>query len=47
LRELTGKAYKQEVAQLTMNYEYVWYGEFAIDNTAFSKLESRFKNVTV
>jgi hypothetical protein len=47
LRELTGKSYKQEVSVLTLNYEYVWYGEFAIDAAAFSRLEARFKNLNV
>ncbi len=45
LRELTGKSYKQEAASLTLYYEYVWYGEFAIDANTFSKLESRFKKL--
>lgn len=47
MRELTGKPYKQEVAALTLNYEYVWYGEFAIDATVFARLETRFKNINV
>ena len=47
LRELTGKPYKEEVAALTRYYDYVWYGEFAIDAAACSKLESRFRNVVV
>lgn len=47
LRELTGKTYKQDVSVLTLNYEYVWYGEFAIDAAAFSRLEARFKNLNV
>ncbi|MES2849053.1 MAG: DUF4129 domain-containing protein [Bacteroidota bacterium] len=47
LRELTGKPYKEEVAELTRYYDYVWYGEFAIDAAAYSKVESRFKNVVI
>ncbi len=42
IRELTGKSYKAEVAALTVYYDYVWYGEFAIDATQFAKLEKRF-----
>jgi hypothetical protein len=47
LRELTGKPYKEEVAELTRWYDYVWYGEFAIDAAAYSKVESKFKNVVI
>ncbi len=47
LREITGKPYKEEVAELTRWYDYVWYGEFAIDAAAYSKVESRFKNVVI
>jgi hypothetical protein len=43
LYELTGKPYKNEFASLTLNYEYVWYGEFSIDEIAFAKLQNRFK----
>jgi superfamily II DNA or RNA helicase len=43
LHELNGKPYRQEFASLTMNYEYVWYGEFLIDENIFSKLQQRFK----
>ncbi|MBL0358697.1 MAG: hypothetical protein IPP72_18355 [Chitinophagaceae bacterium] len=47
LRELTGKTYTHDVVALTLNYEYVWYGEFAIDAMLFSKIETRFKNITI
>jgi len=47
LRELSGKAYKQEISVLTLNYEYVWYGEFKIDMDTYGRLENRFKNVIV
>jgi hypothetical protein len=43
LYELSSKLYKNEFASLTLNYEYVWYGEFWIDEMAFTKLQSRFK----
>ncbi len=45
LSELTGKPYKSEVARLTLNYEYVWYGEFVIDSTLFNQVETAFKNL--
>jgi hypothetical protein len=47
LRELTGKTYKQEVAALTLNYEYVWYGEFLIDAAGYSKLENKFRKLDI
>jgi len=43
LFELAGKPYKSEFASLTLNYEYVWYGEFLIDESAFGTLQHRFK----
>ena len=47
LREITGKPYKDEVAELTRYYDYVWYGEFVIDAAAWSKLQSRFKGIVI
>lgn len=43
VRELNGKAYKNTFATLTLNYEYVWYGEFDIDQIIFIKLQTEFK----
>ncbi|MGG9972254.1 hypothetical protein ACQ33O_10715 [Ferruginibacter sp. SUN002] len=43
VRELAGKPYKSSFANLTLNYEYVCYGEFDIDEVIFSKLEAAFK----
>jgi len=43
LYELAGKPYKEEFASLTLNYEYVWYGEFLIDEMNFTKLQARFR----
>lgn len=47
LQEITGKPYKDEVAELTRYYDYVWYGEFVIDAAAYSKLQSRFKGIVI
>jgi len=44
LYELNDKPYKQEFTTLTLNYEYVWYGEFLIDEGAFAKLQQQFKH---
>jgi len=45
LLELSGKPYKNEFESLTLHYEYIWYGEFEIDEPAFKTLESRFKQL--
>ena len=42
--ELAGKPYAQQFGSLTLNYEYIWYGEFDIDNAAFLKLGQQFKS---
>ncbi len=47
MRELAGRPYKQEAAALTLYYEYVWYGEFAIDAAVYERLENRFKSLHV
>jgi hypothetical protein len=43
LKELSGRSYKNEFASLTRNYEYVWYGEFEIDEIIFNALQTKFK----
>ncbi len=47
LRELSGKPYKETVAELTRYYDYVWYGEFEMDEVLYTKVESKFKNLTL
>lgn len=47
LREITGKPYKEEVTMLTRYYEYVWYGEFAIDENKYHVLAEKFKRLPV
>ncbi|MEJ7586444.1 MAG: hypothetical protein WKI04_02660 [Ferruginibacter sp.] len=43
VRELAGKPYKNSFASLTVDYEYVWYGEFEVDETIFSAIQDKFK----
>lgn len=45
IRELSGKSYKNEFTSLTLHYEYIWYGAFAIDEAAYTKLAARFKQL--
>lgn len=43
VRELSGKSYKNDFAALTLNYEYVWYGEFEVDEANFNTIQNKFK----
>ncbi|UEG49323.1 hypothetical protein LK994_11835 [Ferruginibacter lapsinanis] len=43
-RELMSKPYKKDFAALTLNYEYVWYGEFEIDELIYIKLKTTFQH---
>ncbi|MCD0466195.1 DUF4129 domain-containing protein [Flavobacterium sp. ENC] len=44
LYELQSPVYKEEFTYLSYLYNYIWYGEFEIDETTFKKAENRFKN---
>lgn len=41
--EIANRNHQQVFASLTLNYEYVWYGEFEIDKNIYDKIESNFK----
>jgi hypothetical protein len=42
VHELTNAGLRNEFAGITLNYEYVWYGEFEIDETIYRKMETGF-----
>ena len=44
LYELQKPAHREEFTYLSYLYNYIWYGEFEINETSFSKAENRFKN---
>jgi hypothetical protein len=44
LYELQSPVYKEEFTYLSYLYNYIWYGEFEIDDSTFKKAENRFKN---
>ncbi|MEO8534032.1 MAG: DUF4129 domain-containing protein [Flavobacterium sp.] len=44
LYELQSPVYKEEFTYLSYLYNYIWYGEFEIDEATFKKAENRFKN---
>jgi hypothetical protein len=41
--ELANRSHQQPFAALTLNYEYVWYGEFEIDKNIYDKIDSNFR----
>ncbi|KRD58547.1 hypothetical protein ASE40_19670 [Flavobacterium sp. Root935] len=43
LYELQQPAHKEEFTYLSYLYNYIWYGEFEIDDAIFQKTENRFK----
>jgi hypothetical protein len=40
--EITNRDYRDAFAALTLNYEYVWYGEFDINKNIYDKIENNF-----
>ncbi len=42
VQEIGNAALRNDFAGLTLHYEYVWYGEFAIDEIIYKKLETGF-----
>lgn len=42
VREVVNKNLQNDFSAITLNYEYVWYGEFAIDEIVYSKLKTAF-----
>lgn len=44
LYEIQNPKHKEEFTYLSYLYNYIWYGEFEIDDITFNKTENRFKN---
>jgi hypothetical protein len=42
VREISNYNYQNEFAALTLNYEYVWYGEFEIEENIYRRIETGF-----
>lgn len=40
--EIADQAKQQEFAQLTTQFEYIWYGEFFIDKNSFAPIQESF-----
>ncbi len=45
VHEISNREYQNEFAALTLNYEYVWYGEFVIEKNIYQKIEMNFNNL--
>ena len=43
--EISNPDNRQAFAALTLNYEYVWYGEFDIDKNIYEKIETNFRQL--
>ena len=43
VNELRGKPYHNDFAAITLNYEYVWYGNFDISEDVYNKLFTEYK----
>lgn len=45
LTELNQEHLKLQFAKITILYDYIWYGDFTIDEAKFLKAEASFKNL--
>ena len=44
LYEIHSKSVREEFSYLSYLYNYIWYGEFEMDENSFLKAQNRFKN---
>lgn len=45
VREIANRSHQNDFASLTLNYEYVWYGEFDIGKDIYQKIENNFTSL--
>jgi Domain of unknown function (DUF4129) len=45
VREIANRSHQNDFASLTLNYEYVWYGEFEIGKDIYQKIENNFNSL--
>lgn len=45
VREISNLNYQNDFAALTLNYEYVWYGEFEIDEPIYRSMNEKFNQL--
>ena len=46
VREVRNQKFANEFASLTLKYEYVWYGEYPVDEKLFEQIHSNFTQFT-
>lgn len=44
VQELSRQSYHQQFVELTYQFEYIWYGEFYIDQSTFESIHQSFKD---
>ena len=44
VNELRGRPWQNDFAAITLNYEYVWYGKFDIEEHVYRRLAADYKN---
>lgn len=43
--ELSGTAYQKEFGEVSNVYDYIWYGEFPVDESSYSRAEEKFRGL--
>jgi hypothetical protein len=43
--ELSGTNYQQEFGDVSKVYDYIWYGEFPVDESSYKKAEDKFRGL--
>jgi hypothetical protein len=43
--ELSGTDYQKEFGEVSNVYDYIWYGEFPVDESSYSKAEEKFRGL--
>jgi len=44
VNEIRNQPFANDFASLTLKYEYVWYGEYPLDNEVYEQIQTGFKN---
>ncbi|MDQ3108273.1 MAG: hypothetical protein M3R17_00115 [Bacteroidota bacterium] len=43
--ELSGTAYQKEFGEVSNVYDYIWYGEFPVDENSYTRAEDKFRTL--
>jgi len=44
-KELDGSIFSGEFRELASTYEFIWYGDFRVNQSSFEKIKTKFKNI--